>query len=439
MPNTPPGLIIAAPSSGSGKTLITLGLLRALSRHGVAIGSAKVGPDYIDPAFHAKATGRPCFNLDLWAMQKETLFHGLGIISNQTSMIIAEGVMGLFDGAADGNGSTADLAAVTGWPVVLVVDARAQGASAAALVRGFVDHRQDITVAGVIFNKIGSDKHRTIIADAMAQTLPEISVLGFVPRVTDLALPSRHLGLVQARERNDLDVFIEMAADLIEKHVDCAALQTIGRTGTFDTTETSPVLPLGQRIAVADDVAFAFTYPHILSMWRDAGSEILPFSPLAGEPPAPDADAVYLPGGYPELHAGVIASCEPFLSGLRIAATGGKPVFGECGGYMVLGDGMIDAQGDRHAMAGLLRVETSFADRKLHLGYRLAITLCHSPLCKTGQKFAGHEFHYATTVSEGRGENLFETWDASGNALGSTGLRAGSVAGSFIHVIDRAN
>lgn len=439
MPNTPPGLIIAAPTSGSGKTLITLGLLRAFSRQGIAIGSAKVGPDYIDPAFHAKSTGRPCFNLDLWAMRKESLFRNLGIISNEAELVLAEGVMGLFDGAADGRGSTADLAAMTGWPVILAVDARSQGASAAALVRGFVDHRKDITVAGVVFNKIGSDKHKCIIADAMAQTLPKISVLGFIPRITELALPSRHLGLVQATEKDDLESFIDTAADLIEKHVDCAALKTIARTGVVDATQTSPVTPLGQRIAVADDIAFAFAYPHILSTWRDAGVEILPFSPLAGEGPSPNADAVYLPGGYPELHAGTIASCEPFLSGLRDAATAEKPVFGECGGYMVLGNGMTDAQGNRHAMAGLLPVETSFADRKLHLGYRRASTLCPSPIGKTGQKITGHEFHYATTISEGPGENLFETWDASGNALGSTGLRAGSVAGSFLHMIDRAD
>jgi len=435
---TPPGLIIAAPSSGSGKTLITLGLLRAMIRAGVAIGSAKVGPDYIDPAFHAAATGRPCFNLDLWAMREKTLSHNLHMISANAEMVIAEGVMGLFDGASDGKGSTADLASLTGWPVILVVDARSQGASAAALVRGFASHRDDITLAGVIFNQIGSDRHRTIIADAMSRTLPDIAVLGFLPRVPDLAIPSRHLGLVQAREKDGLDAFINSAADLIEQHVDCTALRTLARSGAFNTTQVSPIPPLGQRIAIADDVAFAFAYPHMLSMWRDAGAEVLPFSPLAGEASSPDADAIYLPGGYPELHAGAIALNEPFLTGLRHAAASGKPVFGECGGYMVLGNGLIDAQGDCHEMAGLLSVETSFADRKLHLGYRRATTLCDSPIGKAGQRIAAHEFHYATTVSEGSGESLFEMKDASGTSLGSAGLRAGSVAGSFLHLIDRA-
>lgn len=438
MAKTPPGLVIAAPSSGSGKTLITLGLLRAFARSGVAIASAKVGPDYIDPAFHAAATGRPCYNLDLWAMRRETVLHTISAVSAGSDLIIAEGVMGLFDGAADGAGSTADLAALTGWPVVLVVDARSQGASAAALVRGFAGHRTDITVAGVIFNKVGSEKHRRIIADAMASALPEISVLGYIPRVADLEIPSRHLGLVQAREKAGLDDFINRAADLIAENVDSGILQSLARPSTVEASETTPMPPPGQRIAVADDIAFAFAYPHVLAGWQRAGAEILSFSPLAGDAPPADADAIYLPGGYPELHAGALAANAVFLSGLRNAAAAATPVIGECGGYMVLGAGLVDADGNRHAMAGLLAVETSFADRKLHLGYRKAVSLCDSPFGPVGQQITGHEFHYATTLTEGPGDALFETWDATGDPSGSAGLRAGSVAGSFLHMIDRA-
>ncbi|MEQ9491472.1 MAG: cobyrinate a,c-diamide synthase [Alphaproteobacteria bacterium] len=438
MAKTPPGLIIAAPSSGSGKTLITLGLLRHFARSGVAIGSAKVGPDYIDPSFHTAATGRPCFNLDLWAMRRETILHNLSAVSDGAGLVIAEGVMGLFDGAADGRGSTADLAALTGWPVVLVVDARSQGASAAALVRGFATHRADLKLAGVIFNKVGTNKHRQIIADAMASALPEITVLGFIPRIADMEIPSRHLGLVQAREKTGLNGFIDTAAALIAQHIDCSALQALAKPAALDTAASTPFPPPGQRIAVADDIAFAFAYPHILEGWRRAGAEILPFSPLAGDAPSPDADAVYLPGGYPELHAGTLSGNARFLSGLQDAASAAKPVIGECGGYMVLGNGLIDADGDRYAMAGLLPVETSFADRKLHLGYRRAITLCDSPFGPAGEQIAAHEFHYATTVSEGPGEKLFDTRDAAGSATGPTGLRAGSVAGSFLHLIDSA-
>lgn len=434
-----PGLIIAAPASGSGKTLITLGLLRALARNGVAIGSAKVGPDYIDPAFHAAATGRACFNIDLWAMRDETIHRSLRQITHKSSLVIAEGVMGLFDGAADGYGSTADLAAITGWPVVLVVDSRSQGASAAALVRGFITHRADISVSGVIFNKIGSNKHRDIIDDAMKRFLPKVRVLGYIPRSSDLEVPSRHLGLVQAHEKTQLDSFIDRAADLVEQHVDCEDLRTLARRLDHKITSYLQNTPLGQRIAVADDVAFGFSYPHLLAGWQEAGAEIMRFSPLAGEAPAEQADSIYLPGGYPELHAGKITANTAFLSGLKDAAERSKPIFGECGGYMVLGEGMIDAQGHRHAMAGLLPVETSFAQRKLHLGYRLAEMAVDSPIGNKGEKIKGHEFHFATTVSENASSPLFLSWDASGESLGATGICIGTVAGSFLHVIDRAS
>ncbi|WP_374200712.1 hypothetical protein [Inquilinus sp. Marseille-Q2685] len=195
---------------------------------------------------------------------------------------------------------------------------------------------------------------------------------------------------------------------------------------------------LGQRIAVARDMAFGFAYPHLLAAWREAGAEILPFSPLADEAPDRSADAVYLPGGYPELQAGRLAANRRFLDGLRTAAGQGRTVSGECGGYMVLAPGLTDAEGNRHAMAELLPVETSFAERRLHLGYRHAVLAAAMPLGAVGTVWRGHEFHYASILSEGPGEALFEAWDAEGAPLGPMGRRAGSVFGSFFHLIDRA-
>jgi cobyrinic acid a,c-diamide synthase len=434
-----PGLIVAAPASGSGKTVFTLGLLRHLARSGHAVASAKVGPDYIDPAFHTAATGRSCLNLDPWAMRSATLAAAVTALSGEAEIIVCEGVMGLFDGATVHEGSTADLAVSGGWPVVLVVDAGAQAASAAAVVRGFATHRPQVRVAAVVFNRVGSDRHAEILREACHLAVPEVPVLGCVPTAEGLALPERHLGLVQAVEHPDLETFLDRAASMIAEHTDVAAIIALARQWCtpLEASTGVPIAPLGQRIAVADDAAFSFRYPLTLTGWRTAGAEILPFSPLADEAAATVADAVYLPGGYPELYAGRIAASHRFLGGLRRAADRGAAILGECGGYMVLGDGLVDAQGNHHAMAGLLPLETSFAERRLHLGYRRARIAVDCPLGKAGQFFRGHEFHYARILREGPGRPLFGCADAGRRDLGGTGTLVGRTMGSFIHLIDR--
>lgn len=430
------GLIIAAPSSGSGKTVVTLGILSALKRSGVCVASMKAGPDYIDPAFHARATKRDCFNLDPWAMRKDTLVGAAFEAGADADLVVVEGVMGLFDGATVDQGSTADIATMTGWPLILVVDSRAQGASAAAQVLGFDRYRDDINIAGVIFNRVGSEKHQRVIRQAMERTLPDIPVLGMIPWEQGLELPSRHLGLIQAAEHEGLSAIIGRAGRCVERHVDMAALQDLAKDWKAKG-EVKPLRPLGQRIAVARDEAFAFAYPMVLQGWRNQGAEISFFSPLDDQAPSADADAVFLPGGYPELHAYRIASAERFLAGLRQAAKDGKIVYGECGGYMVLGRGMKDADGTSHAMAGLLPLGTSFEKRKLHLGYRRLVLTAETPLGSVHEKLRGHEFHYATITSEGPGDNLFEAQDADGHKLGKTGQVNANVFGSFIHLIDR--
>jgi cobyrinic acid a,c-diamide synthase len=433
------GLIVAAPSSGSGKTVVTAAVLRALCRGGVRVAPFKVGPDYIDPAFHAAASGRPCHTLDPWAMRPAMLARVLDAVGREADLVIGEGVMGLFDGASDGTGSTADLAALTGWAVVLVVDARGQGASVAALLRGFLTHRTDVEVAGVIFNRVGSADHGAMLCDAVAPL--SLPVLGAVPRTAALTLPERHLGLVQAGEQEDLGAFLDGAADVVGRHVDLDGLGALARPAIAVASDDAgpPGVPLlGQRVAVARDTAFAFIYPALVEDWRAAGAEVRFFSPLADEAPADDADAVYLPGGYPELHAGRLAANARFMAGLRAAAARGAAVYGECGGYMVLGDGLVDAGGARHAMAGLLPLETSFAERRLHLGYRAVRQLADSPIGGVGESWRGHEFHYATILREGPAPRLFAAADARGRALGEAGLAVGRVCGSFVHLIDRA-
>ncbi|PUB19333.1 cobyrinate a,c-diamide synthase [Yoonia sediminilitoris] len=416
--------IIAAPASGSGKTTITLGLLRAVSRT-QAVRAAKSGPDYIDPRFHEAACGQPCYNLDAWAMSVARI---RALAAGSTPLII-EGAMGLFDGAPpDGKGATADLARILGLPVILVVDASAMAQSIAPLVAGFAAFDPAVRIAGVILNRTGSDRHIEMLKRALAPN--GIPVLGAVPRQTALARPSRHLGLVQAGEMTDLEPFLDHAADVMSNHIDIARLLTLG--GTVPSAAppiTTP--PKYARIAVARDAAFAFTYAHDVAKWTDAGTEIRWFSPLADDP-VPEADQIFLPGGYPELHAAQLAQAQTFLNSLRNAAQT-TAIYGECGGYMILGETLTDADGIRHKMAGLLGLDTSFSSRKLHLGYR---KLRYAQSDK-GDVLNGHEFHYATTV-RAEGMPLFKAQDAQGNRLPPMGLVEGRVSGSFAHVIDVA-
>jgi cobyrinic acid a,c-diamide synthase len=433
------GLILAAPASGSGKTLIAAGLLRHLSRRGTRVATAKAGPDYIDPTFHAAASGRPCVNLDLWAMRPATLAGLITELEAKADVVLCEGVMGLFDGTGpDGEtGSTAALARLTGWPVVLIVDARRQGASAAALIGGFARHDPQLPLAGVIFNRVAGPRHRALLQTALARHVPGVPCLGAIPQDPALELAERHLGLVPAGERVEAETVIVHAATAVSAALDINALLALARPSNLSgAAPVIPLPPLGQRIAVARDEGFVFAYPAVLDGWRRSGAALSFFSPLDDEPPDPDADAVYLTGGYPELHAGRLAVAERFFGGLRHAAAVGTAIYGECGGYMMLGEALTDAGGQAHRMAGLLPLATSFAERRLHLGYRSLTLLQDGPLGKTGERFRGHEFHYATTLSAD-GETLFTVADSSGTDFGSVGLRRGSVAGSFIHLIDR--
>lgn len=421
------GLILAAPSSGAGKTTVTLGILAALTARGATVRGAKSGPDYLDPQFHAAATGRPCVNLDAWAMAPEMLRS----LAAGPGTLILEGAMGLFDGAADGRasgrGSCADLARVLNLPVVLIVDAARMAHSIAPMVAGFARFDPRVRMAGVILNKVGSARHEALLRGALSPL--GIPVLGAFYRDAELATPSRHLGLVQAEERSDLREFLDHAGSRAAEAVDLDALLALA-AALPAPRPTMHIPPLGQRIAVARDEAFAFAYPHLLAAWHAAGAELLQFSPLVDDPVPAGADAVFLPGGYPELHAGRLAAASAFLDSLRAAAQEGTRVYGECGGYMVLGEGLEDADGTRHAMAGLLRLETSFAKRKLHLGYRHLTPL--GGVFDTAMN--GHEFHYARTL-RAEGTPLFAARDAADTPLPEMGLRAGSVAGSFAHLI----
>ena len=475
--STAPGLVIAAPSSGSGKTLVTLGLMRAWRDRGLRVAAAKAGPDYIDPRFHEAACGGPhraasgvshqaasggphqaacgggaSINLDPWAMRPGLVAALAADHADGADLLVIEGVMGLFDGAeadteggaeggaegglVSGVGSTADLAALLGLPVVLVLDVAAQAQTAAAVAAGLARARPDVTVAGVVLNRVGGPRHAELIRPALAAV--GLPLLGWLPRIADLALPSRHLGLVQAAEHEDLDARVARAGRLIGDALDLDALLALARRPTAPLSEAGPAPspPPGQRIALAADAAFAFVYPHLLHAWRRAGATIHPFSPLAGQPPDPEADAVFLPGGYPELFAGQLAAARGVWSDLRRLAERHVPIHGECGGFMALGQGLEDADGQRHEMAGLLPLETSMAQPRMTLGYRQAVLGAPAYGLAPGARLRGHEFHYARIAHAGPGDPLLRWCDAAGRDLGPAGLSAGSVTGAFFHLID---
>ncbi len=431
-----PGLLISAPASGTGKTTVMLGLLRALRDDGLSVQPFKSGPDYIDPAFHFAAAGRSSFNMDTWAMP-DPLLNAMSGQAQGADIVIAEGSMGLFDGVATrgeaGFGSSAETARRMGWPIVLVIDIGGQAQSAAATALGFQRYQPDLPFAGVILNRCASPRHERLARLGMEKA--GIPILGVLPRRGDLTLPERHLGLIQAVEHPDLDAAITGYADFLRDHVDLAAIRAAAR-GHKIATGPLPKPP-AQRIALARDAAFSFTYPHLLEGWRDAGAEILPFSPLANAAPDPSADLVWLPGGYPELHAGTLAANTVYLDGLRQHATS-KPVHGECGGYMALGTALIDKAGVRHAMAGLLGLVTSYEKRKFHLGYRQAVLHEPMPGFAAGARLRGHEFHY-TTILEEPDTPLAHVSDADGNPVPETGSRRGQVTGTFFHLIAEAD
>lgn len=432
------GLLIGAPRSGAGKTTITIGILRALARRGLHVRGIKSGPDYLDPAFHAGATGRPGLNLDSWAMPPALLDQLVSEAAADADLLVLESAMGLFDGipAAPGrSGAAADLARRFALPVLLVLDVSGQSQTAAAVAQGFRGYDPDVALVGVVLNKVGSARHRDLVAGAMERLA--LPVLGAVMRDPALTLPERHLGLVQAGEHPDLTGHLDRLAEMAERQLDLDGILAAAlplKLPANGQAAGPPLQPPGQRIALATDAAFTFLYPHVQAGWRKAGAEIVPFSPLADEAPPAGCDVCWLPGGYPELHAGALSAAARFRSGMAEFAQG-HPVHGECGGYMVLGEGLEDASGVRHAMLGLLGHSTSFASRKLHLGYRTARLLADGPLGPAGTAVSGHEFHYARLIEPGSDAPFVELADGQGDPLGTAGGRRGSVSGGFFHAI----
>ena len=434
---TATALLVGASHSGAGKTTVTMGLIAALRRRGHRVRALKCGPDYIDAGFHASASGEPCANIDSWAMSFGQIADIIASETAECDFLIIESAMGLFDGAATQagrSGAAAEIAARFDIPVLMILNMAGQAQSVGAVAKGFATYDPDVRVAGVILNNVASDRHRRMAVQGLAAA--GLALLGWVPRHESFSLQDRHLGLVQAREQDDLADDLHLLAEQIAETVDLAGVEAIGAKPRLAEAppETVAVPPPGQRIALAHDDAFAFTYAHLVNGWRNNSAEIIEFSPLKDEAPPPDCDCCWLPGGYPELHAGRLAGAQAFLGGLRVFAEN-HPVHGECGGYMVLGQALQVADGTVHRMAGLLGHSTSFAARKLQLGYRRAELQEDCALGDAGTVIRGHEFHYSTLLERGTDAPLCSLQDAEGNEIGDGGGHRGHVTGSYFHAI----
>ena len=414
-------LLIGAATSGSGKTTFTMGLLRALSRRGLRVQPFKCGPDYIDTQFHTIASGRQSVNLDTWMASPEHVREVFARYSQEADVAVIEGVMGLFDGYDRMRGSSAEIAALLDVPVVLVVNARSTAYSVAALLHGMKTFRPDVKIAGVVFNQVASESHYTFLK-AAADDAGVLS-LGWIPRAEGIEIPSRHLGLTIGMEQ-EISALADKAADLIEQHIGdgsiCALLKENSKNedNLKGTDRTVPNVPF--VVAVARDRAFNFVYRENIDRLAEMG-EVRFFSPLAGDE-LPDADLVYLPGGYPELFA-------PELSMNRILATqlvqyaerGGR-IFAECGGMMYIGKSLTDQDGKVWPMAGVLPIECTMQGARLHLGYR--------SLEINGKIFKGHEFHYSKCAN---GTNCTFQRNAKGEKVDTELFRYKNVIAGYTH------
>lgn len=436
-------LIIAAPQSGSGKTTVTIGIMEVLKLRGLRVAPFKVGPDFIDPGYHRLVTGRPSINLDGWMCGPAFVRETFSLHAEDTDIAVIEGVMGLFDGfgGRSEEGSTAQIAKLTGAPVVLVVNARGQARSVAALVRGFAFFDPDVRLAGVIFNNVGSDSHARILREAMEAAEPALPVIGCIPADDRLDIPSRHLGLVTAEENRLPAHFLDHLVNVIKESLDLGLLWSVADS-PGPAAGTSLNLPTAAgsepvRIGVARDEAFCFVYEDNLRMLAAAGAEIVPFSPLRDAGLPADLQGLYLPGGYPELFAGELAANLPMKEAIALAAADGMPVYAECGGFMYLTEGLVPLQGPieaTHRFVGVFPVTTRMLPRRKALGYREIELAGESVIGGPGMVARGHEFHYSEISEMPAGiERLFRVRRGSVE-LGMEGYRVRNCLGSYLHL-----
>ena len=398
-----PRIMVAGTHSGVGKTTITLALMAALSRRGLKIQGFKVGPDYIDPGYHTAVTGRPSRNLDAWMAGVDGMLELLERGSTGADMAIIEGVMGYYDGRKldSFSGSSAEIARITNTPVLLVVDVAGMAETAAAVVRGFQSLDAAGNIVGIIVNRVGSQGHFALVQRAI-ETVAHLPVVGYLLKNPAIEMPERHLGLLPAIERGSMTALWERMADQISHTFDWPRIMRLAYSAREaprphgQMFSGMPKRSVG-KVAVARDAAFNFYYPENLELLEDAGLEVAPFSPLAGEEIPSDADALYLGGGFPEEFLGTLSDA-PYLAELRRRLDRGLPTLAECGGYMYLGESITNHAGETYPMASVLPIRVAMQRTLAALGYREIESLVDSPVLAAGEMARGHEFHYSRAI-----------------------------------------
>lgn len=429
-----PRLVIAATHSGAGKTTLVTGLLAALAKRGLTVQSYKVGPDYIDPGYHQLASGKPAHNLDTWLLPEQEMAAIFAQTAAGNDLVLIEGVMGLHDGGRNGISSTAAIAKLLNAPVVLVVDARSMGESAAAVALGYKLYDPAVQFAGVIVNRIGSDAHRLMITEALDRL--NIPVLGTIKRDAALTMPERHLGLTPVTE-HDAGPMLSVLAEQIGSQVDLEQIiKLANQAPPLSIAEkhgqaAAPVV----RIGVAKDDVFTFYYPQSLDALAAQGAEIVPFSPL-NDAVLPPVDGLILGGGFPEMFLDRLAANQSMLQSIYQAGQQGMPIYAECGGLMYLSRGISDFAGQFHAMVGLVPATCAMQSKLETVGYVEATALCDNVLCESQAVIHGHEFHFSRMLPEAEADFPW-AFQFKKNRTGATypgGFAAKNMLASYLHL-----
>ena len=434
-----PRIVIAATQSGSGKTTIVTGILAALKNRGLIVQSYKIGPDYIDPGYHSLASSRPAHNLDSWLLPEDRLKEIFVETSQNADIAIIEGVMGLYDGGKNGISSTAQIAKLLDAPVVLVIDARSMGASAAAIALGFREYDKDLNFAGVILNRIGSENHKAMIEDALNKL--DIKCFGAIKRESNLTTPERHLGLLPTTE-NETSHLIDNIRHAINEQVNIDNLIEVSNDRIFSSQPTRPPMLLEKiypssenffvNIAVAKDEAFNFYYLESLKVIKNFGAEIVNFSPLHDKA-LPDVDGLIIGGGFPEMFAAQLENNLQMLESIKAAATNGMPIFAECGGYMYLMNELIDFDGNSHKMVGVIDNSAKMNDKLQMVGYVEASLTSDCIIGKAGDKLHAHEFHFSNELNN-NGQSAFNCVRIRNNKNYCAGFVSDNIVASYLHI-----
>jgi cobyrinic acid a,c-diamide synthase len=435
--------MVAGTASGVGKTTIALAIMAGLGRRGLAVQPFKCGPDFLDTGHHTGICGRAARNLDTWMLSAEANRTVLRNAARGADVVVAEGMMGLFDGKNGSTeiGSSAEIAKLLQLPVVLVIDAARSARSVAAVLLGFEMFDAELRPAGVILNRVGGERHYDMLRDAMESSC-RTKILGWLPQEAAIAIPERHLGLQGAIEQSALsqNARINTLASLAEKHLDLDGLLDLECGLTRVETPPARIASLLDpvRIGVASDRAFSFYYEDNLDMLREQGAEIVRFSPLSDASLSPGLDALYLGGGYPELHASQLSRNLPLLEEVRAFASSGRPVYAECGGMLYLSES-LNIEGESYAMAGVLPLSMEMTDRLVQFGYVTVEFTEDCPLGRKGTVVRGHSFHYSRIASRGDVETSYHVRYSISGKEEMEGFRRGNVLASYLHLHFRAN